>query len=86
MNINKHNFSLRCSRVGNFIIGASVSDKQMLRGSSGACAASTVSVVNKTEKVRFVLHRINPFVWRGTSEKGERSAMLSSFNLFSNLT
>ena len=38
------------SRVGNFIIGASGSDKQMICGSSGARAAPTISVVNKTEK------------------------------------
>ena len=35
------------SRVGNLIIGASGSDKQMLYGSSVARAAQTTSAVNK---------------------------------------
>ena len=42
--------SLLFSRVGNFIIGASVSDKQMLCGSFVACAAQTISAVNKIQK------------------------------------
>ena len=37
------------SRVGNFIIGASGSDKQMLCGSSVARAAPTISAVNKIQ-------------------------------------
>ena len=40
------------TRVGNFIIGASGSDKQMLCGSSVASAAPTVSAVNKMKKKR----------------------------------
>ena len=40
-------FNVPTSRVGNFIIGASGSDKQMLCGSSAASAAPTISVVNK---------------------------------------
>ena len=43
------------SRVGNFIIGASGSDKKMLYGSSEARAVLTISDVNKTEK-RWVCH------------------------------
>ena len=37
-------------RVGNFIIGASGSDKQMLCGSSVARAAPTISAANKNKK------------------------------------
>ena len=37
-------------QVGNFIIGASGSDKQMLCGSSVARAALTISAVNKIKK------------------------------------
>ena len=38
------------SRVGNFIIGASGSDKQMLYGSSVARAVPAISAVNKIKK------------------------------------
>ena len=38
------------TRVGNFIIGASGSDKQMLYGSSVARAAPTKLAVNKIQK------------------------------------
>ena len=37
------------SRVGDFIIGASGSDKQILCGSSVARAAPTISAVNKIQ-------------------------------------
>ena len=39
-----------CPRVGDFITGASGSDKQMLCGSSVARAAPTISAVNKIQK------------------------------------
>ena len=57
----------------------------MLCGSSVARAAPTISTVNKTKEGKFVIRRINPFLWRGLSKKGECSAMLWSFNLFSSL-
>ena len=38
------------SRIGNFIIGASGSDKQVLCGSSRARTALTISVVNSIQK------------------------------------
>ena len=38
------------TQVGNFIIGASGSDKQMLCRSSVACAAPIISNVNKIQK------------------------------------
>ena len=38
------------TQVGNFIIGASGSDKQMLCGSSVARAAPTILAVNKIKK------------------------------------
>ena len=52
---------LTLSRVGNFIIGASGSDKQMLCGSSGVRADPTISVVNKIQKGRFVIRCMNSF-------------------------
>ena len=44
------------ARVGNFIIGASGPDKQTLCGSSVACAAPTISAVNKIKKKKDVCH------------------------------
>ena len=57
------------SRVGNFIIGASGSDKQMLCESSVAGAAPTVSAVNKI-KIGYVCHlSYNLFLWCGILNK-----------------
>ena len=44
-------------RVGNFIIGASGSDKQMLCASSGARAAPIIAVKYCQQKGRFVIRR-----------------------------
>ena len=45
------------TRVGNFIIGASGSDKQMLCASSGARAALIIAVKYCQQKGRFVIRR-----------------------------
>ena len=73
------------TRVENFIIGASGSDKQMLCRSSGARAAPSISGVNKT-RTRQVCHSSYesvPMAWN--FKKGECGAMLWSFNLFARL-
>ena len=44
LNSTVHSLSKTLSRVGNFIIGASGSDKQMLCASSGARAAPIIAV------------------------------------------
>ena len=52
---------------------------------SGARAAPTISDINKTNKGRFVIRRINSFLWMESRKKGKCSAMLWSFNFFTSL-
>ena len=61
-NMFNQKFEIKCikpdpvrTRVGNFIIGASGSDKQMLCGSFVARAAPTISAVNKIKKKKVSL-------------------------------
>ena len=70
------------SRVGNFIIGASGFDKQMLCASSGARAALNIAAEKSKQKSRSVTHRKNLFLWGSFSQKGELHAALKSFNIF----
>ena len=46
----QHTASTGKSRVGNSIIGASGSDKQMLCASSGACAALNIAAEKSKQK------------------------------------
>ena len=53
-----------CPRVGNFIIGASGSDKQMLCASSGARAALNIAA-EKSKQKRLVSHSSEESVFVG---------------------
>ena len=81
------------SRSGNFIIGASSSDKQLLCASSGARAALNIAAEkSKRKRDRSVTRRKNLFLWGSFCgvvfllffffQKGELHAALKSFNSF----
>ena len=73
---------LDISRVGNFIIGASGSDKQMLCASSGARAALNIAAEKVNKRGWSVTRRKNLFLWGSLSQKEELHAPLKSFNSF----
>ena len=68
--------------VGNFIIGASGSDKQMLCASSGARSALNIGLKKVNKRGRSVTCLKNLFLWDSFSQKGELHATLKSFNSF----
>ena len=71
------------TRAGNFIVGASGSDKQMLCASSGARAALNIAAEkSKQKRDRSVTRRKNLFLLGSFSQKGELHAALKSFNSF----
>ena len=47
------------------------------------CGSDFIGCKQDHKKGKFVIRRINRFLWHGISKKGECSAMLWSFNLFS---
>ena len=64
--IQAFNIIVSKTRVGNFIIGASGSDKQILCGSSVARAAPTIIGCKQDPKRgKLVIRRRNPFLWCG---------------------
>ena len=73
---------LALTRSGNFIIGASGSDKQMLCASSGARAALNIAAEKSKKRGRSVTRRKNLFLWGSFSQKGELHAALKSLNSF----
>ena len=69
------------TRVGNFIIGASGSDKQMC-ASSGARAALNIAAEKVNKRDRSVTRPKNLFLWGSFSQKGKLHAAPKSFNSF----
>ena len=58
-----YSFSVALPHVGNSIIGASCSDKQML------CGPSRARAVNNIQEGRFVIRRINLILWHEISKQ-----------------
>ena len=56
------NISGVCTRLGNFIIEAYGSDKQMVCASSGARVARNISAKTVNKKGRFIIRRTNLFL------------------------
>ena len=60
----RHHITFNVSRVGNFIIGASGSDKQMLCTSSGARAALNIAA-EKSKQNRYISYSLKESVFVG---------------------
>ena len=75
--------TLPLSRVGNFIIGASGSDKQMLCASSGARAALNIAAEKVNKRDRSVTRRKNLYCGVVFLKKENYMLLSSLFTVFS---